>query len=125
MLYFGFVSVVVLGYTDTSVDVHQDAVKKVFQRALQYCDHKKLHLALLALYERTEQYQLADELLDRMTKRFKTSCKVSLSVSFFFLSGRGSELYPICIWSIIMTLYNVTADMVVPYSVFPQTRQGC
>jgi rRNA biogenesis protein RRP5 len=53
-------------------------VKKVFQRALQYCDPKKLHLALLAMYERTEQYELADELLDRMTKRFKTSCKVSL-----------------------------------------------
>jgi rRNA biogenesis protein RRP5 len=35
-------------------------------------------LALLAMYERTEQYELADELLDRMTKRFKTSCKVSL-----------------------------------------------
>ena len=95
---FVFLSVVVLGYTDTSVDVHQDAVKKVFQRALQYCDHKKLHLALLALYERTEQYQLADELLDRMTKRFKTSCKVCLSVSFF--SGRGSELFPIFIWRI-------------------------
>jgi rRNA biogenesis protein RRP5 len=58
-------------------------VKKVFQRALQYCDPKKLHLALLAMYERTEQYELADELLDRMTKRFKTSCKVSL---YFFLS---------------------------------------
>ncbi|KAF8768533.1 hypothetical protein HU200_007543 [Digitaria exilis] len=56
----------------------EDAVKKIFQRALQYCDHKKLHLALLAMYERTEQYQLADELLDRMTKRFKTSCKIWL-----------------------------------------------
>ncbi|GJN24853.1 hypothetical protein PR202_gb12621 [Eleusine coracana subsp. coracana] len=52
-----------------------DAVKKVFQRALQYCDRKKVHLALLSMYERTEQYQLADELLDRMTKRFKASWK--------------------------------------------------
>jgi rRNA biogenesis protein RRP5 len=60
-------------------------VKKVFQRALQYCDPKKLHLALLAMYERTEQYGLADELLDRMTKRFKTSCKVSLYFFFFEL----------------------------------------
>jgi rRNA biogenesis protein RRP5 len=67
---------------DISAYVHQEAVKKVFQRALQYCDHKKLHLALLAVYERTEQFELADELLDRMTKRFKISCKVSLSLSF-------------------------------------------
>ncbi|GJM98981.1 hypothetical protein PR202_ga16035 [Eleusine coracana subsp. coracana] len=56
----------------------EDAVKKVFQRALQYCDRKKVHLALLAMYERTEQYELADELLDRMAKRFKTSCKIWL-----------------------------------------------
>jgi hypothetical protein len=42
-------------------------------------------LALLAMYERTEQYQLAEELLDRMTKRFKTSCKVSFSVSYMYL----------------------------------------
>nr|BAC79783.2 putative pre-rRNA processing protein RRP5 [Oryza sativa Japonica Group]BAD31015.1 putative pre-rRNA processing protein RRP5 [Oryza sativa Japonica Group] len=56
----------------------EDAVKKIFQRALQYCDPKKVHLALLAMYERTEQYTLADELLDRMTKRFKTSCKIWL-----------------------------------------------
>lgn len=119
-----FLSVVIHGYTDTSVDIHQDAVKKVFQRALQYCDHKKLHLALLAMYERTEQYQLADELLDRMTKRFKTSCKVSLSISFL-----GTETVVNCILflslSVIMTLYYVTADMVMPYSVSPQGRQGC
>lgn len=50
---------------------------KVFQRALQYCDPKKVHLALLAMYERTEQHKLADELLEKMTKKFKHSCKVS------------------------------------------------
>jgi len=70
----------------------EDAVKKVFQRALQYCDHKKLHLALLALYERTEQYQLADELLDRMTKRFKTSCKIWLCrIQFALKQGKDVE----------------------------------
>ncbi|XP_015695265.2 rRNA biogenesis protein RRP5 [Oryza brachyantha] len=56
----------------------EDAVKKIFQRALQYCDPKRVHLALLSMYERTEQYTLADELLDRMTKRFKASCKIWL-----------------------------------------------
>ncbi|CAN6171331.1 unnamed protein product [Urochloa humidicola] len=70
----------------------EDAVKKVFQRALQYCDHKKLHLALLAVYERTEQYELADELLDRMTKRFKTSCKIWLCrIQFALKQGKDVE----------------------------------
>ncbi|KAH9737714.1 rRNA biogenesis protein RRP5 [Citrus sinensis] len=56
----------------------EEAVVKVFQRALQYCDPKKVHLALLGLYERTEQNKLADELLYKMIKKFKHSCKVWL-----------------------------------------------
>lgn len=56
----------------------EEAVVKVFQRALQYCDPKKVHLALLGMYERTEQHKLADELLEKMTKKFKHSCKVWL-----------------------------------------------
>ncbi|XVF75995.1 hypothetical protein PTKIN_Ptkin13bG0232000 [Pterospermum kingtungense] len=56
----------------------EEAVQKVFQRALQYCDPKKVHFALLGMYERTEQHKLADELLDKMTKKFKHSCKVWL-----------------------------------------------
>lgn len=55
----------------------QEAVVKVFQRALQYCDLKKVHIALLGMYERTEQHKLADELLDKMIKKFKNSSKVS------------------------------------------------
>lgn len=49
---------------------------KVFQRALQYNDPKKIYLALLGVYESTEQHQLADELVNKMTKKFKHSCKV-------------------------------------------------
>ncbi|CAA7399281.1 unnamed protein product [Spirodela intermedia] len=56
----------------------EDAVKKMFKRALQYCDPKKLHLALLGMYERTDQHKLADELLEKMVKKFKNSCKVWL-----------------------------------------------
>ncbi|KAF7804182.1 rRNA biogenesis protein RRP5 [Senna tora] len=56
----------------------EEAVMKVFQRALQYNDSKKVHLALLGMYERTEQYDLADELVNKMTKKFKHSCKVWL-----------------------------------------------
>lgn len=56
----------------------EEAVKKLFHRALQYCDPKKLYLALLGMYERTEQHKLADELLGKMVKKFKSSCKVWL-----------------------------------------------
>ncbi|XP_022966127.1 rRNA biogenesis protein RRP5 [Cucurbita maxima] len=56
----------------------EDAVAKIFQRALQCNDPKKVHLALLGMYERTEQHKMADELLDKMIKRFKHSCKVWL-----------------------------------------------
>ncbi|GFP79860.1 protein rrp5 homolog [Phtheirospermum japonicum] len=56
----------------------EEAVMKIFQRALQYCDPKKVHLALLGMYERTEQDKLADELLDKMARKFKQSCKVWL-----------------------------------------------
>jgi hypothetical protein len=51
---------------------------KVFQRALQYNDPKKVYLALLGMYERTEQHKLGGELLDKMVKKFKHSCKVLL-----------------------------------------------
>lgn len=57
---------------------------KVFQRALQYNDPKKVHLSLLGMYERTEQHKLADELLDKMVKKFKHSCKV---LFFYFLQA--------------------------------------
>lgn len=59
----------------------QEAVKKVFERARQYCDPKKVYLALLGVYERTEQYKLADKLLDEMIKKFKQSCKVHAVIS--------------------------------------------
>ncbi|KAI3446386.1 hypothetical protein Pfo_003051 [Paulownia fortunei] len=56
----------------------EEAVMKIFQRALQYCDPKRVHLALLGMYERTEQHKLADEMLDKMARKFKHSCKVWL-----------------------------------------------
>ncbi|CAL5439115.1 unnamed protein product [Camellia sinensis] len=53
-----------------------DAVSKIFGRALEYCDPKKVHLALLGMYERTEQHKLADELLSKMSKKFKAFMQV-------------------------------------------------
>ncbi|KAK9088291.1 hypothetical protein Scep_027373 [Stephania cephalantha] len=59
-------------------DPQEEAIKKVFQRALQYSDPKKVHFALLTIYEGKEQHALADELLDQMVKKFKNSCKIWL-----------------------------------------------
>ncbi|CAN1306960.1 rRNA biogenesis protein RRP5 [Linum perenne] len=57
----------------------EEAVNKLFNRALQFCDSKKVHMALLGMYERTEQDKLADELLNKMVRKFKQSCKVWLT----------------------------------------------
>ncbi|KAJ4823880.1 hypothetical protein Tsubulata_010462 [Turnera subulata] len=54
----------------------QEAVEKVIKRALQYCDPKKFYLALLKSYEEKKQEKLADDILHKMIKKFKTSCKV-------------------------------------------------
>lgn len=63
---------------------------KVFQRALQYNDPKKIYLSLLGMYERTEQNDLADELVNKMTKKFKHSCKVLCG----FLKSTSYFLWP-------------------------------
>lgn len=59
---------------------------KVFKEALQYNDPKKVHLALLGVFERSELHKLADELADNMIKRFKKSCKVHYDVLHLFFS---------------------------------------
>uniref|UniRef100_A0A0A9H7P8 Suppressor of forked domain-containing protein n=1 Tax=Arundo donax TaxID=35708 RepID=A0A0A9H7P8_ARUDO len=83
----------------------EHAVKKIFQRALQYCDPEKVHLALLAMYEKTEQYQPADELLDRMTKRFKTSCKIWLyRIQFALKQGKDVEYIKCIVNSALLSL---------------------
>lgn len=63
----------------------------VFQRALQYCDPKKLYLALLGIYERSEQHDMADELLKTMLQKFKMSSKVWLKRIHYLLRQSMSE----------------------------------
>lgn len=73
----------------------------VFQRALQYNDPKKVHMALLGMYERTEQHKLVNELLDKMTKKFKHSCKVLSSLflqSFSFFLTRYLSCILVQVW---------------------------
>lgn len=62
--------------TSNTSELFQQSVMKVFNRAIQQCDPLKLHLELLGLYERTDQNQLADELLQKMMKKFKDSTEV-------------------------------------------------
>ncbi|CAN0879206.1 rRNA biogenesis protein RRP5 [Linum grandiflorum] len=57
----------------------EEAVNKLFNRALQFCDSKKVHMALLGMYERTKQDKPADELVNKMVRKFKQSCKVWLA----------------------------------------------
>ncbi|WOG99939.1 hypothetical protein DCAR_0519295 [Daucus carota subsp. sativus] len=76
----------------------EDAVAKIFQRALQYCDPKKVHLALLGMYERTErpeQQKLADELIEKMVKKFKHSCKVWLRRIQILLKQKQDGVQPL------------------------------
>lgn len=74
---------------------------KVFQRALQYNDPKKVHLALLGMFERTEQHNLADELLSKMTKKFKHSCKVLCEL--LNINPTFCDLCKICMWNLLYT----------------------
>ncbi|KAK4767494.1 hypothetical protein SAY86_015244 [Trapa natans] len=73
----------------------EEAIQKIFQRALQYCDPKKIHLALLGMYERTEQYNLADDLLGKMVKKFKHSCKVWLRWVQITLKQNKEDIQPV------------------------------
>ncbi|MCO5551934.1 hypothetical protein L7F22_005441 [Adiantum nelumboides] len=63
----------------------KEATLGVFNRALQYCDPKKLYLALLGIYERSGQHDMVDELLKTMLQKFKMSCKVWLKRVHNFL----------------------------------------
>ncbi|GJP36935.1 hypothetical protein CLOM_g21396 [Closterium sp. NIES-68] len=56
----------------------KEAVLTLFQRALAYTDPKKLHIALLGVFERSQQHDMADTLLHSMAKKFSTSAKVWL-----------------------------------------------
>ncbi|KAK9823324.1 hypothetical protein WJX72_001906 [[Myrmecia] bisecta] len=55
-----------------------EAVMKLFQRALAYTDQKKLYLAMLGITERTNKEELSAQVLKAMTRKFGSSCKVWL-----------------------------------------------
>ncbi|KAL7134052.1 hypothetical protein ABFS83_11G001300 [Erythranthe nasuta] len=73
----------------------EEAVKKIFVRALQHCDSKKVHLALLEMYERTEQHKLADELLGKMVRNLGNSCKVWLRRIQSLVNRKSDGVQPV------------------------------
>ncbi|PSS10096.1 RRNA biogenesis protein [Actinidia chinensis var. chinensis] len=63
----------------------EEAVQKIFQRALPYCEPKNAH-------ERTEQPKLADDLLNKMIRKFKHSCKAWLRQIQWLLKQNRDEV---------------------------------
>ncbi|THG20255.1 hypothetical protein TEA_029047 [Camellia sinensis var. sinensis] len=71
----------------------EDAASKIFGRALQYCDPKKVHLALLGMHERIEQHKLADELLSKMSKKFKAFMQAAILEFKCGVPDRGRSMF--------------------------------
>eukprot|EP00897_Mesotaenium_endlicherianum_P010416 jgi/Mesen1/9402/ME000614S08652 len=72
----------------------KEAVQRVFERACQQCDPKPLYLALLAVLERCQLSEAADEALKAMLKKFKTSSKVWLkNVECLLKRGQPEEAH--------------------------------
>lgn len=67
-----------------------ESLMQVFQRALTYNDPKTVNLQLVGIYERSEQYKLAEELYKAMTKKFKHSWQIWLRYSQFHLKNLHS-----------------------------------
>lgn len=57
----------------------EEAALKLFQRALQYTEPKKLHLAALAMFERSSRTVAAEQLVKAMVRKFGGSAKVRSS----------------------------------------------
>ena len=70
----------------------EEAVMKLFQRALQYNDQKKLYMAALGIAERSgERKEMAAQMLKAMSKKFSTSAKVGLGGERRMKGGRGER----------------------------------
>lgn len=60
----------------------EEAALKLFQRASQYTDPKKLHLAALSMFERSNRTTAAEQLVKAMTRKFGGSAKVPMLPPF-------------------------------------------
>ena len=57
----------------------KEAVSRLFKRAVNLADPKKLYLVLVDMYTRTEQTEVLQETLKLIVKKFRSSCKVWLT----------------------------------------------
>ena len=57
----------------------EEAVKKLFTRAVQIADAKHMHLTLISMYERNGQNDLLEQALKKAVKKFSHSAKVWLA----------------------------------------------
>lgn len=67
-----------------------EGLAQLFSKALQFCDSKKLYLALLGIYERMQEKEAAEDLLVTMCRKFNGSAKVWLRhIAFQLQEGKG------------------------------------
>ncbi|KAJ3043804.1 Protein RRP5 [Rhizophlyctis rosea] len=70
----------------------QESLLKVFERAIVMNDPKAMHMHLVRIYERTQKLDLAEQLFQSITKRFKESSKVWTTFGLFQLKrGKVEE----------------------------------
>ncbi|XP_074089895.1 protein RRP5 homolog [Macrotis lagotis] len=62
-----------------------ETLTKVFERAVQYCEPLKVFVQLADIYTKSEKYQAAEELYNRMLKRFRQEKTVWIKYGAFLL----------------------------------------
>nr|XP_058962333.1 protein RRP5 homolog [Pocillopora verrucosa] len=70
----------------------QESLVKVFERALQQNEPKKVFFQLIGIYSRTDKTELAEQLYHTMVKRFSQSKKVWIGFSLFYMKQGKLDL---------------------------------
>ncbi|RMX61399.1 hypothetical protein pdam_00018294 [Pocillopora damicornis] len=70
----------------------QESLVKVFERALQQNEPKKVFFQLIGIYSRTDKTELAEQLYHTMVKRFSQSKKVWIGFSSFYMKQGKLDL---------------------------------
>ncbi|XP_022789365.1 protein RRP5 homolog [Stylophora pistillata] len=70
----------------------QESLVRVFERALQQNEPKKVFFQLTGIYSRTDKTELAEQLYHTMAKRFSQSKKVWVGFSLFYMKQGKLDL---------------------------------
>ena len=54
----------------------RESLMKNFEEACKLCDAKKMHLQLLAIFEKNNEPQITEQFFKTLTRKFRQSCKV-------------------------------------------------